>query len=257
MAAASNGRLAGKVAVITGAAKGQGEGVARAFAGEGAQLMLLDVLDAAGESVAAAIRADGCEARYRHCDVSDEGDVRAAIGATASAYGGLDVLYNNAAVIGYGNRIADMPAAQWDRTIAINLRGPFLCAKYALPHLVARGGGSILNVSSHGAFQAAPVGVADYATAKGGLVTLTYYLASEYGAQNVRANCIAPGPIPTDLNAPFLGTPEGRAQTAMFIPLGRVGEIADVARAAVFLASDEAKWISGAVLRVDGGIVVQ
>src|SRR5438093_4797936 len=117
----------------------------------------------------------------------------------------------------------------WDRTIAVNLRGPFLCAKHALPHLVRRGGGVIINVSSHGAFQASPTGIADYAVAKGGLVTLTYYLASEYGADNVRANCIAPGPVPTD----------------------------DVAWAAVFLASDEARWITGAVLRVDGGIVVQ
>ena len=137
------------------------------------------------------------------------------------------------------------------------MRGPFLCAKHALPHLVRRGGGVIINVSSHGAFQASPTGIADYAVAKGGLVTLTYYLASEYGADNVRTNCIAPGPVPTDLNRPFLGTPEGRAMTAALIPLGRVGEIDDVARAAVFLASDEARWITGAVLRVDGGIVVQ
>src|SRR3989475_8459723 len=144
-------------------------------------------------------------------------------------------------------------AEDWDRTIAVNLRGPFLCAKHALPHLVRRGGGVIVNVSSHGAFQASPTGIADYAVAKGGLVTLTYYLASEYGAANVRANCIAPGPVPTDLNRPFLGTPEGRAMTASFIPLGRVGEIDDVARAAVFLASDDARWITGAGLRADGG----
>ena len=156
-------------------------------------------------------------------------------------------------------RRSDLRAEDWDRTIAVNLRGPFLCAKHALPHLVRRGGGVIINVnvSSHGAFQASPTGIADYAVAKGGLVTLTYYRASEYGADNVRANCIAPGPVPTDLNRPFLGTPEGRAMTAAFIPLGRVGEIDDVARAAVFLASDEARWITGAVLRVDGGIVVQ
>ena len=167
------------------------------------------------------------------------------------------MLYNNAAIIAYGRKIADLRAEDWDRTIAVNLRGPFLCAKHALRHLVRRGGGVIINVSSHGAFQASPTGIADYAVAKGGLVTLTYYLASEYGAANVRANCIAPGPVPTDLNRPFLGTPEGRALTASFIPLGGLGEIDDVARAAVFLASDEARWITGAVLRVDGGIVVQ
>jgi NAD(P)-dependent dehydrogenase (short-subunit alcohol dehydrogenase family) len=250
-------RLAGKVAVVTGAAKGQGEGVARQFAAEGARVALLDVLDAEGERVAQEICATGGEARYWHCDVSDEEQVRAAMATVSEDWGGLDVLYNNAAVISYGSRIADLSAEQWDHTIAINLRGPFLCAKYALPHLIERGGGAIINVSSHGAFQASPIGVADYAVAKGGLVTFTYYLASEYGADHVRANCIAPGPVPTDLNKPFLGTPEGRAQTAMFIPLGTVGEIADIARAAVFLASDEAKWITGAVLRVDGGMVVQ
>jgi len=246
------GRLAGKVAVVTGGAKGQGEGVARRFAAEGARVALLDVLDGPGSEVAAAI--DG---RFFHCDVAREDQVAAAIDGAVAAFGGLDVLYNNAAIIAYGRKVAELRAEDWDRTIAVNLRGPFLCAKHALPHLVRRGGGVIINVSSHGAFQASPTGIADYAVAKGGLVTLTYYLASEYGADNVRANCIAPGPVPTDLNRPFLGTPEGRAVTASFIPLGRVGEIDDVARAAVFLASDEARWITGAVLRVDGGIVVQ
>ena len=248
------GRLDGKVAIVTGAARGQGEGVARAFVAEGARVALFDVLDDAGRAVAASL---GAAARYVHCDISSEDDVRAAVAGTVAAFGKLDVLYNNAAVITYGNRIADMPVEQWDRTMAVNLRGPFLCSKHAIPHLVAQGGGAIVIVSSHGAFQAAPVGVADYATAKGGLVTLTYYLASEYGAQNVRANCIAPGPVPTALNEPFLGSEEGRAMTANFIPLGRVGEVDDVARAAVFLASDEAKWITGAVLRVDGGMVIQ
>jgi NAD(P)-dependent dehydrogenase (short-subunit alcohol dehydrogenase family) len=248
------GRLAGKVAIVTGAARGQGEGVARAFVAEGARVALFDVLDDAGAAVAASL---GAGARYVHCDISREDDVRAAVAATVAHFGKLDVLYNNAAVITYGNRIADMPVEQWDRTMAINLRGPFLCCKHAIPHLAAQGGGAIVIVSSHGAFQAAPVGVADYATAKGGLVTLTYYLASEYGAQNIRTNCIAPGPVPTALNEPFLGSEEGRAMTANFIPLGRVGAIDDVARAAVFLVSDEAKWITGAVLRVDGGMVVQ
>jgi len=250
-------RLAGKVAVVTGAAKGQGEGVARRFAAEGARVALLDVLDDAGKAVAAEIAAAGGSARYLHCDVADEAQVQSAIDAAASAFDGLDILYNNAAIIAYGRRIADLSSAEWDRTIAVNLRGPFLCAKYALPHLVARGGGAIINVSSHGAFQASPTGVSDYAVAKGGLVTLTYYLASEYGSERVRANCLAPGPVPTDLNRMFLGTEEGRAQTALWIPLGRVGAIDDVANAAVFLASDEASWITGAVLRVDGGMVIQ
>ena len=248
-------RLAGKAAVITGAAKGQGAGVARRFVAEGARVALLDVLDEPGRALADEL--GGAAARYIHCDVADESQVAAAIDGAAKAFGGLDVLYNNAAIIAYGRRIADLRSEDWDRTIAVNLRGPFLCAKYALPHLVARGGGAIINVSSHGAFQASPTGVSDYAVAKGGLVTLTYYLASEYGNERIRANCIAPGPVPTDLNRMFLGTEEGRAQTALWIPLGRVGTVEDVASAAVFLASDEAHWISGAVLRVDGGIVIQ
>jgi len=253
----NHGRLESKIAIVTGAARGQGEGVARAFAAEGARVALFDVLDDAGEGVAAEITASGGRARYFHCDVAREEEVAAAVDTAAAHFEGLDILYNNAAVVAYGQRIGDVTAAEWDRTIGINLRGPFLCAKYALPHLLRRGGGTIINVSSHGAFQASPVGVAPYAVAKGGLVTLTYYLASEYGREGVRANCIAPGPIPTELNRPFLGTPEGREMTAAFIPLGRVGEIDDVARAAVFLASDEAKWITGAVLRVDGGMVIQ
>jgi NAD(P)-dependent dehydrogenase (short-subunit alcohol dehydrogenase family) len=248
-------RLAGKAAVVTGGAKGQGAGVARRFVAEGARVALLDVLDEPGRALADEL--GGAAARYIHCDVADESQVAAAIDGAAKAFGGLDILYNNAAIIAYGRRIADLRSEDWDRTIAVNLRGPFLCAKYALPHLVARGGGAIINVSSHGAFQASPTGVSDYAVAKGGLVTLTYYLASEYGNERIRANCIAPGPVPTDLNRMFLGTEEGRAQTALWIPLGRVGTVEDVASAAVFLASDEAHWISGAVLRVDGGIVIQ
>jgi NAD(P)-dependent dehydrogenase (short-subunit alcohol dehydrogenase family) len=251
------GRLAGKVAIVTGAARGQGAAVASEFAAEGAAVGLLDVLDEPGRAVAADIAKRGGRARYVHCDLTSEDEVRAAVAGVVEAFGGLDVLYNNAAVIAYFRKIAELPTADWDRTLAVNLRGPFLCAKYALPHLVARGGGVVLNVSSHGAVQASPIGCADYAVAKGGLITLTYYLASEYGAQNVRANCILPGPVPTDLNAAFLATPEGRAACAQMIPLGRVGELCDIARAAVFLASDEAKWISGATLRVDGGIVVQ
>lgn len=255
--AMSAGRLAGKVALVTGAARGQGEAVARAFAREGACVALLDVLDEPGAGVAEAIRAGGGEARYLHCDVSSESAVRAALDASVAHFGGLDVLYNNAAVIRYGRRIAELPVEEWDRTLAVNLRGPFLCAKHALPHLMERGGGVVLNVSSHGAVQAMPVGIADYGVSKGALVTFTYYLASEYGDRNVRANCIAPGPVPTELTGPFLASEEGRAAAAAMIPLQRVGEVGDVASAAVFLASDEASWINGAVLRVDGGIVIR
>jgi hypothetical protein len=253
----ADGRLEGKVAIVTGAAKGQGEGVARRFAAEGARVALLDVLDEAGKRVAEAIGRAGGEAIFLHCDVSRQSDVAAAVEGAVERFGGLDILYNNAAIVAYGRKVADLSVEDWDRTIGVNLRGPFLCSKYALPHLIARGGGSIVNISSHGAFQASPTGIADYGASKGGLVVLTYYLASEYGPQNVRANCIAPGPVPTDLNAPFLGNEAGRRATEAMIPMKRVGAIEDIANAAVFLASDESTWITGAVLRVDGGIVIQ
>jgi len=251
------GRLDGKVALVTGAAKGQGEGVAMAFAREGASVALLDVLDDRGKTVTAAIAKRGGKARYFSCDVSDARAVERTVDAAAAAFGGLDIVYNNAAVCFFGQRVGDLDIARWDRVMAINLRGPFVCTKFAIPHLLKRGGGVVLNVSSHGAVQASPTGLADYASAKGGLLSFTYYVASEYGRDHIRCNCLMPGPIPTDLNAQFLGTPEGRQMTEMFIPLGRVGEVADIAEAAVFLASDDAKWITGAVLRVDGGMVIQ
>jgi NAD(P)-dependent dehydrogenase (short-subunit alcohol dehydrogenase family) len=251
------GRLAGKVALVTGAAKGQGEAVARRFAAEGAAVALVDVLAERGVAVADDIARGGGRARFFACDLADAGAVERAVGEAVSAFDGLDVVYNNAAVIAYFRKIAELDVAEWDRTMAVNLRGAFVCAKYALPHLVARGGGAIVNVSSHGAVQASPMGIADYAVAKGGLLTFTYYLASEYGREGIRANCIMPGPVPTDLNSLFLEDPGTRKACESIIPLGRVGSVDDIASAAVFLASDEARWITGAVLRVDGGIVVQ
>jgi NAD(P)-dependent dehydrogenase (short-subunit alcohol dehydrogenase family) len=250
-------RLAGKVAIVTGAAKGQGAAVAARFAAEGARTALFDVLDEAGVATCDAIARAGGQCVFAHCDVSRESDVAAAISEVIARWGALDVLYNNAAIIRYGRKIAELPVEEWDSTLGVNLRGPFLCAKHALPHLIARGGGSIVNVSSHGAYQASPTGIADYGVSKGGVLALTAYLASEYGPQKVRANSIAPGPVPTDLNAQFLRNEAGRRATEAMIPLRSVGSTDDIANAALFLASDESKWITGAVLRVDGGIVIQ
>src|SRR5262245_46432716 len=128
-------RLEGKVAIVTGAAKGQGEGVARRFAAEGARVALLDVLDDAGKRAAEAIGRDGGDAMFRHCDVSRQSDVAAAVDDAVERFGGLDILYNNAAIVTYGRKVADLSVEDWDRTIGVNLRGPFLCAKHALPHL--------------------------------------------------------------------------------------------------------------------------
>lgn len=249
-------KLDGKVALITGAAKGQGAAAARLFAEEGARVVLADVLDAEGEAVAAGIRAGGGAALYRHCDVAREDDVRTCVAAAVERFGALHVLYNNAGIVRYGRPIVALEAADWDRVLAVNLRGPFLCAKHAAPHLMAAGGGSIINVSSHGAYQASQVGIADYGASKGGIISLTLYMAAEFGAHGVRANVICPGPIRTDFNAQFLGDPQMLEMTKQMIPLHRVGEALDVARMALFLASDDAAFVTGGIFKVDGGITI-
>jgi NAD(P)-dependent dehydrogenase (short-subunit alcohol dehydrogenase family) len=249
-------RLAGKTAIVTGGAKGQGAAAVRLFAREGARVLLADLLDDEGEKTAKDVRAEGGEALYRHCDVSREDDVRAMVAAAVESFGGVDVLYNNAGIVRYGRPIVTLEVEDWDRVLAVNLRGTFLCAKHAAPHMMTRGGGSIVNVSSHGAYQASQVGIADYGASKGGIITLTLYMAAEFGAHGIRANVICPGPIRTDFNAVFLDDPAMMEMTRQMIPLHRVGDVMDVARMALFLASDEAKFVTGGIFKVDGGITI-
>lgn len=251
-------RLDGKIGIVTGAASGIGRATAHALAREGASVVVADIDAEGAASVADAISASGADAIAQRVDVSDEVDVAAMIAAAVDAFGGLDILHNNAAAIGGKGAGADRDVASidvdvWDRTMAVNLRGVMLGCKHALPPMLARGGGSIINTSS-GSAERGDLMLSAYAASKGGVNTLTFYVAAQYGKQGVRCNAIAPGLILTHPKENF----GGEAYVAMLEEhhlTPRVGEADDIANAVVFLASDEASFITGQILRVDGGIL--
>jgi NAD(P)-dependent dehydrogenase (short-subunit alcohol dehydrogenase family) len=254
-------RLANKIAVITGGAEGIGRACAREFAQQGAAVVVADQNVAAGEETAQAILAAGGKALFVPVDVAEDTAVQALFARTLAHYGRLDVLVSNAGI--GGRSLGDGPvhlcaSEAWDRIMAVNLRGTFLACKYALPHLFARGG-SIVTIASvlglvgtQGLFDTHA-----YATSKAGIIGLTRNIAAHYARQRVRANAIAPGLIDTRMAARTKTNPAVAEQVAFWQPLGVVGQPFDVAAAAVFLASDESAFITGAVLPVDGGWTVQ
>jgi len=255
MASGSNpsGRLAGKSAVITGAANGIGRATAERFAAEGASLVLNDRETAALHSFVAALNDKGGKARALIGDVSREADVRQLMDAAVQAYGGIDILIANAGVIPE----ADLAAATtelWDRTMATNARGTFLCCKYAAEVMVKRGQGAIVCLSSISAFAGQP-GQAVYGPSKFVASGLTKHLAIDLAAKGVRINAVAPGTIATPAVARM--AKEGIDKVVKLHPLGRMGRPEEVANAILFLASDEASFITGAVLPVDGGYLAQ
>lgn len=250
------GRLQQKVAVITGAADGIGLAIAKAFAAEGAQVVMGDINDDSGEDAAAAIRSTGGRATYHHCDVAEDADIRALVGA-AVALGRLDVLVNNAAIAIGGFPVHEMTDDQWHRLIAVNLTSVFRGCKHALPHMIAQGKGSIINMASAQGHIGLD-GWTAYAGAKGAVMAMTRQMAVEFGPQGVRVNSISPGTIATPMNVGVvaqLGEQVARAWVKMH-PVGRIGEPAEVAEAAVYLASDLAGFTTGIDLRVDGGLTV-
>ncbi|HZQ34468.1 MAG TPA: glucose 1-dehydrogenase [Dehalococcoidia bacterium] len=254
-------RLAGKVAVITGAASGMGEATARLFAQEGASVLIADLQDEKGAAVVREIEATGGKAAYAHADVSSGEDVQAVFRRAAELWGGIDIVYNNAGV-GYNEgRIGDAAEEDFDRIIAIDLKGVWLGMKHSLPYLIARGGGSIISTASiAGLLGFATLG--SYSAAKGGVIQLTKVLAVEYARENIRANCICPGGIATPLvleNPRFLTTVPREVQLenmAQIQPIRRAGQPLDIAQAALWLASDESSFVTGQALVVDGGYVV-
>jgi NAD(P)-dependent dehydrogenase (short-subunit alcohol dehydrogenase family) len=242
-------RLQGKVAVVTGAAMGIGAEIARVFAGEGARVAIADIADGPGNAVA---RETG--ALYAHADVSDSREVDALFTTVAEELGGPDVLVNNAICTLNDTTIADLDEAVWDRTIAVCLKGPFLCTRRALPLMRARGGGSIVTLSSVNAL----FGVSEtaYTAAKGGLISMMRLVAAEYGEWNIRSNLICPGTIETENCMEYWRRiPESFARLRAMYPLGRIGQPREVAQLAAFLASDEASFITGSVQVIDGGLL--
>jgi NAD(P)-dependent dehydrogenase (short-subunit alcohol dehydrogenase family) len=249
-------RLHDKVAVITGAADGIGHAIARAFAAEGAHVFMGDIDDTKGEAAAAAIRATGGKATYCHCDVASDADIAALISA-AAAEGHLDVLVNNAAIAIGGFPVHEMTDDQWNRLITVNLTSVFRGCKHALPHMIAQGRGSIINMASAQGHIGLD-GWTAYAGAKGAVMAMTRQMAVEFGPAGVRVNSISPGTIATPMNVGVvaqLGDQVARAWVKMH-PLGRIGEPQEVAEAAVYLASDAAGFTTGIDLRVDGGLTV-
>ena len=244
------GKLEGKVALITGAARGQGEAEARLFAGEGARVVLGDVLDELGNAVAASI---GANALYVHHDVAKEESWKAAIGAAVSKWGKLDILINNAGIL-HVAPIAQIELADYMRIVNVNQVGCLLGMKHAIPVMAQAGGGSIINISSTAGLEGQP-GIAAYVSTKWAIRGMTKTAAIECGGLGIRVNSIHPGGINTDM---------GKGQTKGFetvdtrnvykkLPLGRIGQPIEVARLALFLASDDASYCTGGEYSVDGG----
>jgi len=247
------GRFAGRVALVTGAGSGIGEGIAARLAGEGATVCAADRDVEGAERAAREIRSGGGRARARYLDVTDRAGVVAAVAWVAGELGPVDILVNNAASADDAS-LEQMSEDAWDRDVDVTLKGPFLCARAVLPGMVERRRGVIVNIGSVNSFQY--LGNDAYSAAKAGLMSLTRSIAVRYGRYGVRANAVAPGSVRTPAWRDRLARdPEALQRMARWYPLGRVGTVGDIAAAAVFLASDEASWITGAVLPVDGGLL--
>ena len=253
-------RLDGKVAMITGAGSGQGRAAARLFAERGAAVTVAEWNRAAGEATARDVREAGGRAIACHCDVSKSDQVRAAVDATVTEFGRLDILYNNAGfwLAARGNYRPGFDAPSplldeevWDRTVDINLKGIYLGCKYAIPEMRKVGGGSIINTSSIAALRVGRGASDAYTAAKGGVIALSRVLAVEHARYHIRVNCIIPGAVRTPLVGEI--TPEYEAAVVATIPMGRWGEPEDIARLALFLASDESSWVTGGTYVIDGG----
>ena len=248
-------RLDGKVALITGGARGQGAAEARLFAREGAKVVIADVLDPDGMAVAAEINELGGDATFVHLDVSSEEDWQQAVKATVAAYGKLDVLVNNAA-IWRGGHVLETSGEQWDIVLDINAKGVFLGTKLAIPEMRKAGSGSIINISSTAGLVGSRTSSA-YSASKGAVRLFTKSTAVQYGAENIRANSIHPGPIDTAMGDQVWPTDETREEVIERTVLKRIGRPEDIANGALFLASDESSFMTGSELVIDGGSTAQ
>ena len=248
-------RLKNKVAIITGAAKGQGEFEARLFASEGATVVLCDIdVETCGKT-AEEISSSGGSAVSMTLDVTSEPKWIGVIEQTVEFFGKLDILVNNAGI--YSRvPIENASVDEFDHILEVNLRGVFLGTKYAIPAMRTSGGGSIINISSTAGI-VGNVGSGAYGASKGGVRSFTKYTAIQHASEGIRANSVHPGPIDTDMISDNLSTAEGRKSTESRIPMGRVGSIEDVAMGVLFLATDESSYMTGSELVIDGGMTAQ
>ena len=250
------GRMDGKVALISGGARGQGAAEARLFAREGAKVVIGDLLDVEGMRVAAEIAELGGDAMYVHLDVTSEEDWQSAVAAAVSSYGKLDVLVNNAGIWRRG-RVEDTTVEDWDAIQNVNSKGVFLGTKAAIPEMRQAGGGSIINISSTAGLVGGPRSTA-YTASKGAVRLFTKATAIQYAGENIRANSIHPGPIDTEMiHQVWQGEDNSREESIARTPLGRVGTVDDIAYGALFLASNESSFMTGSELVIDGGSTAQ
>ena len=253
------GRLADKVALITGSGGGQGRAAAVMFAQEGAKVVVTDIKVEGGNETVELVKAAGGEAVFQETDVSHAADIKTAVDCAVEAYGGLHIMYNNAAVLHKRDTtVTNLEEEMWDFVLNVNLKSVYLGCKHAIPEMTKVGGGSIINVSS----LAGILGVGNvhaYTAAKGGVVSLTKAIATAYAAKNIRCNAICPGAVDTPMMAHVLhsANPKRLERVAKSHPLGRVGTPEDVASMGLFLASDESSWVTGSVFTVDGGYAAQ
>jgi NAD(P)-dependent dehydrogenase (short-subunit alcohol dehydrogenase family) len=246
------GRLDGKIAVITGAAGGMGREAALLFSQEGAQVCVADLDRERGEQTAA----EAGKAFFFEVDVSDAESVRAMYDATAERYGGIDVLYNNAGISPADDAsILETEPDAWDRVQAVNTRGVYLCCKHGIPHLLERGGGSVINVASFVALVGAATSQISYTASKGAVLAMTRELGVQFARRGVRVNALCPGPVETPLLLAIWGDDPAAAQRRLVhIPVGRLAKPREIVNAALFLASDESSYVNAATFVVDGGI---
>jgi NAD(P)-dependent dehydrogenase (short-subunit alcohol dehydrogenase family) len=250
------GRLDGKVALISGGARGQGATEAQLFAREGARVVLGDILDETGRQVEAAIRAASGDAAYVHLDVTNEDHWQAAVDTTARRYGQLNVLVNNAGIL-LRKAIEEMTVEEWDRLMAINLKGVFLGTKHAIPAMRRAGGGSIINISSTAGLVGSPGETSAYIASKGGVRLFTKATAIQHAKDKIRCNSVHPGPVATEMIRDTLESPDLWAQRLRRLPMGRAATPEDVAYGVLYLASDESSYVTGSELVIDGGTTAE
>jgi NAD(P)-dependent dehydrogenase (short-subunit alcohol dehydrogenase family) len=251
-------RLQDKVTVITGAGGGMGRVAAQVFAREGARVVVAEFGEGAGQETVRLVRDAGGEAVFAQVDVATEAGAGAMIDAAMSAYGRVDVLYNNAGIMPEADHsVIDTDVETWDRVMAVNVRGVFLGCKHAIPRMIEGGGGSIINIASFVALLGCSVPQDAYTASKGALLSLTRSLAVQFGPHGIRTNAICPGPVETPLLMDWLVKDEEAKRIRLARnPSGRFGKPEEIVSMAVYLASDESRWTNGASLVVDGGISV-